>query len=311
MTSHDTPRPWSGQDIPDQSGRVVLVTGANTGTGFATAMALARHGAHVILACRQLEKAMAAEQRIRAEVPGARVERITLDLGDLASVRKAALAVQDRHDRLDLLINNAGVMIPPFGRTADGFELQFGTNHLGHFALTGLLLPLLMATPGSRVVTMSSTAHKFGRIRFDNLQSERGYRPWLAYGQSKLANLMFTFELQRRLGQAGSATLAVAAHPGLARTDLKRHAVRHPVMRLFMAALGAVMSQDADRGALPQLRAAVDPGAAGSDFYGPSGCGELKGAPVRVQAVDRARDEAVQRRLWDCSEHLTGVVFPV
>jgi NAD(P)-dependent dehydrogenase (short-subunit alcohol dehydrogenase family) len=311
MTCSGNPSPWTEQDIPDQGGRVALVTGANTGTGFAAAKALARRGAHVILACRQVDKAMAAEQRIRAEVPGASVERVTLDLGELASVRKAAQAVQERHTRLDLLVNNAGVMIPPYGKTADGFELQLGTNHLGHFALTGLLLPLLLATPGSRVVTMSSTAHKFGRIHFEDLQWERGYHAWGAYGQSKIANLMFTFELQRRLGRAGSATLAVAAHPGFARTDLARHAVRHPLTRLGMAALGAFLSQDAAHGALPLLRAAVDPEASGSHFYGPSGCGELKGAPVLVQSNARSRDEAVQRRLWQESEQLTGVVYPI
>jgi len=302
---------WSEQDIPDQKGRVALVTGANTGTGFETAKALARKGARVILACRHLEKAMAAEQRIRAEVPGADLERLIVDLGSLASIREAALAVQTRYPKLDLLINNAGVMIPPRSRTADGFELQFGTNHLGHFALTGLLLPLLLAAPGSRVVTMSSTAHKFGRIAFDDLQSERRYRAWTAYGQSKIANLMFTFELQRRLERAGSATLALAAHPGYARTDLQRHAARQPLTRLLMAALGAFMSQDAAHGALPLLRAAVDPAAEGAAFFGPSGCGELKGAPVRVKSNARSRDEAVQRRLWDVSAQLTQIVYPV
>jgi len=304
-------RTWTERDIPDQSGRVVLVTGANSGTGFEAAKALARHGARVILACRQPDKAEAAEQRIRAEFPGAAVERLALDLGSLASIRAAVREVADRCARLDLLINNAGVMIPPCARTADGFELQFGTNHLGPFALTGLLLPLLLATPGSRIVTMSSGAHKGGRIRFEDLQFELGYRAWAAYCQSKLANLMFTFELQRRLERARSATLAAAAHPGWARTGLQRHVAGHPVLSAGMAALGPCLSQDQAQGALPLLRAAADPGVCGAEYYGPAGCFELKGAPVLVAPSARARDEEAQVRLWECSEQLTGVVHPI
>ena len=304
------PRSWTLQDLPDQTGRIVLVTGANSGTGFETSKAFARRGARVILACRQTERAMAAEHRIRAEVPGALLERVELDLGSLASVREAARVVLSRHDRLDLLINNAGVMIPPYTLTADGFELQFGTNHLGHFALTGLLLPLLTATPGSRIVTMSSMAHKHGRIRFEDLQSARRYRAWAAYGQSKLANLLFTFELQRRLLEARSGALALAAHPGVANTALQRHLTGHPCLRLLMAAFKP-LAQDAAGGALPLLRAAVDPGAQGSDYYGPGGCLELKGAPVKVPSSARSRDQDVQKRLWATSEHLTGVVYPI
>ncbi|MDR3670488.1 MAG: oxidoreductase [Holophaga sp.] len=305
------PTTWTGQDIPDQSGRTVLITGANSGTGFETAKALARKGARVILACRRAESAMAAEQRILAEVPGAQVERVALDLGALASIREAAGQVLAGHSRLDLLINNAGVMIPPYARTADGFELQFGTNHLGHFALTGLLLPLLLATPGSRIVTMSSGAHKSGRIRFEDLQFELGYRAWAAYCQSKLANLMFTFELQRRLQRARSATLAVAAHPGYARTALQRHTAGNPLLHLVMAAMGPFLSQDAAHGALPLQRAAVDPGALGSNYYGPACCRELKGPPILVQPSAAARDEEAQGRLWEQSEQLTGVVYPI
>jgi NAD(P)-dependent dehydrogenase (short-subunit alcohol dehydrogenase family) len=305
------PKTWSGQDIPDQSGRTVLVTGANSGTGFETAMALARKGARVILACRRADAAMAAERRILSEAPGAQVEWVALDLGSLASIREAAHAVRAGQPRLDLLINNAGVMIPPHGRTADGFELQFGTNHLGHFALTGLLLPLLLATPGSRIVTMSSIAHKQGRIRFEDLQFELGYRAMAAYSQSKLANLMFTFELQRRLRQARSSTLALAAHPGWARTALQRHAAGHPLFRTVIAILGPFLSQDAAHGALPLLRAAVDPAAGGADYYGPGGRGELKGAPTLVQPKALARDEAVQHQLWERSEQLTGLVYPI
>jgi NAD(P)-dependent dehydrogenase (short-subunit alcohol dehydrogenase family) len=311
MNPKPSSRPWSGQDIPDQSGRTVLVTGANSGTGFEAAKALARRGAQVVLACRSTEKAMDAERRIREELPGARVEWTVLDLGSLASIREAARAVQSRHTQLDLLINNAGVMIPPYGRTADGFELQIGTNHLGHFALTGLLLPLLLATPASRIVTMSSMAHKHGRIRFEDLQSENGYRAWAAYGQSKLANLMFTYELQRRLQRAKSATLAVAAHPGWARTGLQRHADGNPLFRVLTCILGPVLSQDAAHGALPLLRAAVDPGVSGAEYYGPGCCGETKGAPIRVRSNEPSHDEGVQRRLWACSEQLTDVVYPI
>jgi len=311
MHAEGNPKAWSTQDIPDQSGRIVLITGTNSGTGFEAARALARRGAHVILGCRQLERALGAEQRLRSEIPGASLERLSLDLASLASVRKAADALRSQHGRLDLLLNNAGVMIPPYGKTEDGFELQFGTNHLGPFALTGLLLPLLLETPGSRVVTMSSVAHKMGRIRFEDLQSERGYHSWKAYGQSKLANLLFTFELQRRLVGAQSDTLAVAAHPGWARTELQRHADRNPVLRVLMSSLGALFAQDADQGALPLLRAAVDPAVRGGEYYGPSRYGECKGAPVLVKTSARAQDEAIQRRLWECSERLTGVVFPV
>lgn len=311
MKSNGLPRAWSVEDIPDQKGRVALVTGANSGTGFETAKALAGRGAHVILACRRVERAMGAEQAILAAHPGASLERVELDLSSLDSVGEAARTVLERHARLDLLINNAGVMIPPSSRTSEGFELQFGTNHLGHFALTGHLLPLLLATPGSRVVTMSSTAHKFGRIRFEDLQFGRGYKAWAAYAQSKIANLMFTFELQRRLEKAGSGTLAVAAHPGWARTELQRHAIRNPIARVFMSLAGSFLSQDAAQGALPLLRAAVDPAVAGAAFYGPAEYAELVGAPVPVPANARSRDEVVQGRLWKISERLTQVAYPV
>ncbi|BDU71790.1 oxidoreductase [Mesoterricola silvestris] len=311
MTSKGIPRAWSVQDIPDQTGRVALVTGANSGTGLEAAKALAGRGAHVILACRRLERALGAEQAIFSAHPGASLERVELDLGSLDSVGEAARTVLKRHGRLDLLINNAGVMIPPYGRTSEGFELQFGTNHLGHFALTGHLLPLLQATPGSRVVTMSSGVHRVGRIRFEDLHFARGYRAWAAYAQSKIANLMFTFELQRRLARAGSGTLAVAAHPGWSRTELQRHATRNPVMRFLMAAFAPFFSQDAAQGALPLLRAAVDPEAEGSAYYGPAQYSELVGPPVRVQPGVRARDEEVQARLWRVSERLTRVAYPV
>jgi len=307
MTSHA----WTLQDLPDQSGRVVIVTGANAGTGFEAAKALAGRGATVILACRNSQKAMEAVRRILTAHPGAQVEVQALDLGSLKSVREAAAAIRERHDRLDLLINNAGVMIPPYGKTEDGFETQIGTNHFGPFALTGLLLDHLLVTPGSRIVTMSSSLHRSGRIDFEDLHSERGYRAWGAYSQSKLANLLFTYELQRRLSAAGSGTLAVAAHPGWARTELQRHAKQSWWMNALMTGFGSFMAQDALGGALPLLRAATDPAAIGGDYFGPSGFQEMKGAPVRVESTARSQDADLQQRLWRCSELSTGVSYAI
>ena len=305
MSIHD----WTLQDLPDQSGRVVIVTGANAGTGFEVAKALAGRGATVVLACRNSQKAAEAVRRIQAAHPGAQVEVQALDLGSLKSVRQAAAAIRERFSRLDLLINNAGVMIPPYGKTEDGFETQIGTNHFGPFVFTGLLLDRLLATPGSRIVTMSSSAHRMGRIDFEDLHFERAYRAWAAYGQSKLANLLFTHELQRRLRAAGSGTLAVAAHPGWARTELQRHAGWIKWLRVI--GVEALLSQDALGGALPLLRAATDPAAQGGDYFGPSGFQEMKGAPMRVPSNARSQDADLQRRLWRCSELSTGVVYAV
>jgi NAD(P)-dependent dehydrogenase (short-subunit alcohol dehydrogenase family) len=234
---------------------------------------------------------------------------VRLDLASLDSVRAAAEQIRASHERLDLLINNAGLMMPPRGTTADGFELQFGTNHLGHFALTGLLLDLMLSVPGSRVVTVSSNGHRGGRINFADLQSERRYNRVTAYGQSKLANLMFTYELERRLRETGAATIALAAHPGTASTELVRHIPG--VLRSAYAATGSLFTQSAAMGALPMLRAATDPAARGGEYYGPGGRGQMKGYPVRVSSNSRSHDEAGQRRLWAESERLTGVTFPV
>jgi len=219
-------------------------------------------------------------------------------------VRDAAERLRSGRPRIDLLINNAGVMAPPYGRTRDGFELQFGVNHLGHFALTGLVLDMLLAAPGSRVVTVSSNGHRVGDIHFDDLAFERGYRPMRAYGQSKLANLMFTYELQRRLSAAGSATIALAAHPGTAATELERHL---PFGMRMLSPLAP--HQRADRGALPVLRAAADPAARGGDYYGPGGLGQFTGYPVLVASSRRSHDAAAQQRLWQVSERLTGVTY--
>lgn len=296
-------------DVPDQSGRAAVVTGANSGIGFEAAAVLARRGADTVLACRDTGKADAAAARMTAAAPGATVSVVRLDLASLDSVRAAAAQILARHERLDLLINNAGLMWPAYGKTADGFELQFGTNHLGHFALTGLLLEAMLPAPGSRVVTVSSNGHRVGRIDFADLQSEQRYSRMTAYAQSKLANLMFTYELQRRLAAAGAPTVALAAHPGNAFTDLTRHLPA--VLQSAYPAVGGLFGQSAAMGALPTLRAATDPAAAGGQYYGPGGLAQVKGYPVRVSSTARSRDEGVQRRLWAESERLTGVTYPV
>src|SRR5215469_533833 len=301
-------RRWTAADIPDQSGRTAVVTGANSGLGFETAKALAESGAAVVLACRDLDRAEAAAARLGVAAPRAIISTLPLDLASLASVREAARELRSRHARLDLLINNAGLMMPPYGRTADGFELQFGTNHLGHFALTGLLLDRLLATPGSRIVTVSSMGHRMGDLDFEDLQFERGYRRIAAYGRSKLANLLFTYELQRRLAERGAQTIAVAAHPGASRTELVRHL---PGGRALNQAVARLISQDARMGALATLRAAVDPRVRGGEYYGPGGLFEMRGYPRRVRSSARSHDESVQRRLWRESERLTGVTFAI
>ena len=297
---------WTSDDVPDQQGRLAVITGANTGLGFETAQVLAARGASVVLAVRETDKGKAAAARIAGTAPGANVTVQPLDLTSLDSIRAAAGELRARHPRIDLLINNAGVMFPPKQTTPDGFELQLGTNHLGHFALTGLLLEQMLPVPGSRVVTVSSTAHRIrARINFDDLQSQRSYSRAAAYSQSKLANLMFTYELQRRLPAAGT-TIAVAAHPGLADTELTRNT---PAIAAFFYA--RLISQNPARGALPTLRAATDPGVAGGQYYGPGGIFGTRGYPKLARSSRQSRDTAIQRRLWTVSEELTGVTFPV
>jgi len=297
---------WGISDIPDQTGRIAVITGANSGIGYQAARYLAGRGATVVLAARDAVKTKAAHDQLLGQVPEARLDTVALDLASLDSVRQAAIEIRARYPRLDLLINNAGVMMSPHGQTADGFELQLGTNHLGHFALTGLVLPSLLDVDGSRVVTISSNGHKMGRINFTDLQSERRYNRVTAYAQSKLANLMFTYELQRRLTQAHAPTIAVAAHPGTSDTNLVRH-----LPGWMQAGSRLVPSQDAAGGALPTLRAATDPQAKGGDYYGPSGFGEFSGPPVRVRSSARSHDAAAGRQLWAISEQLTGVTYPV
>jgi NAD(P)-dependent dehydrogenase (short-subunit alcohol dehydrogenase family) len=287
-----------------------VVTGANSGIGLEAAKELARRGATVVLASRDEARARDAAERIAREAPGAATDVMRLDLASLASVREAASQISAAYDRLDLLVNNAGLMMPPLGRTEDGFELQFGTNHLGHFALTGLLLGRLCATPGSRVVTVSSFGHRQGQIDLADLNFQhRPYRPAAAYGQSKLANLMFTYELQRRLADAGAATIAVALEPGAIRTNLQRHAGggMHVVGDLLMRALG---QPDAAAGALATLRAATDPTANGGEYYAPDGFLGWSGRHPQVKrSSERSYDRSVQRGLWTESERLTGVTY--
>ncbi|HEX2284469.1 MAG TPA: SDR family NAD(P)-dependent oxidoreductase [Mycobacterium sp.] len=298
---------WTTADIPDQTGRTAVITGANTGLGYETAAALAAKGAHVVLAVRNLEKGKAAADLIARRTPGASVALQELDLTSLESVRAAAEQLKSNYDAIDLLINNAGVMMTPKSTTKDGFELQFGTNHLGHFALTGLLLDRVLAAPGSRVVTVSSTGHRFARgIRFDDLQWEHSYSRVGAYGQSKLANLMFTYELQRRLH--GTNTIAAAAHPGGSNTELARNL---PVAFRGLATVVAPLMQRPEMGALPILRAATDPGVLGGQYFGPDGFGEQRGYPKVVASSQASHDTAAQRRLWTVSEELTGVTFPI
>jgi NAD(P)-dependent dehydrogenase (short-subunit alcohol dehydrogenase family) len=298
--------PWTASDLPDQHGRTVILTGANSGIGLEAARELARAGAHVIMACRNTDKGESAAAQIRRELPDASLEVVALDLASLSSVREFA-AAYDR-DQLDLLINNAGVMVPPRTTTEDGFELQLGTNHLGHFALTGLLLGKLMATPQARVVTVSSTAHKFGKIDFEDLQRERSYRRWFAYGQSKLANLLFTIELDRRLRAVDSELLSVAAHPGYAATNLQFAATPSRLERIGSVVLNRVVAQDALHGALPTLYAATADIPGGS-FAGPDGFQEMRGHPTLVAPTRAALDPETARRLWEVSEQLTGVSF--
>jgi NAD(P)-dependent dehydrogenase (short-subunit alcohol dehydrogenase family) len=296
---------WTSAEMPSQAGRTAIVTGANSGLGVAIARELARAGASVIMAIRNREKGERAAERIRGEVPDARLELRELDLSDLASVRAFAGGQQGP---VDLLINNAGIMAPPRRTTKDGFESQFGTNHLGHFALTGLLLPRLNEAAEPRVVTQSSGAHRIGRINFDDLQGERRYVSWLAYGQSKLANLMFALELQRRASGAGARLKSMAAHPGYARTNLQFASPRW-YEQLVMRVTNPVIGQSAEMGALPTLYAATVPDLEGGSFVGPDGFMEQRGHPKVVTGAGRAYDEDDQRRLWEVSEELTGVSY--
>lgn len=302
---------WTADQIPDQTGRTIIVTGANSGLGFETTLALARKGAHVLMACRSADKAEAARAEIVRQVPHASLEVHALDLGSLASVRAFAASFTAQYQQLDILFNNAGVMAPPRRETEDGFELQFGTNHLGHFALTGLVLDRLLATPGSRIVGVTSVAHHMGRIDFADLQRRQSYDRWQAYGQSKLANILFSFELHRRLSAAQARTISVAAHPGYSNTHLQAAGPgmdgKSGSYHIFQYT-NELMAQSAAMGTLPQLYAGTAPGVLGGDYYGPEWFG-FRGYPQRRKPNQSAYDAEVAARLWQVSEELTGVSY--
>ena len=293
---------WTADDIPQQDGRIAIVTGANSGIGFHTALQLAVQGAHVVLACRDMDKAHAAIADIKASHPDAQCTAMHLDLSRLQSVRDFAKEGLEKLPQIDLLINNAGVMIPPRTMTEDDFELQFATNHLGHFALTALLAPKLLSTTNSRVVTVASNAHKWSKINFDDLHRSRFYVPWDAYGQSKLANLLFAYELDRRLREQGHETRSIAAHPGYTSTNIGKHS-------FFVELATRWVAQDTLRGALTTLRAATDPTAEGGSYWGPKYLFQMAGPPVEVQSNRRSRRLDDAARLWSVSESLCGVQF--
>jgi NAD(P)-dependent dehydrogenase (short-subunit alcohol dehydrogenase family) len=301
---------WTAADVPDQQGRIVVITGANTGIGFGTATVLAAKGAHVVLAVRNVDKGQRAAAQISARTPRAKVRLQRLDLSSLASVRAAADELLATHQKIDLLINNAGVMFTPKDVTADGFELQFGTNHLGHFALTGLLLDRLLVSKGSRVVTMSSPVHRMcTSIDFDDLQWERRYKRIAAYAQSKLANLLFTYELQRRLARCTTMTIAVAAHPGGSFTQQFQQTPI--VIRPFVNLVGPRVLNPPEMSALSPLRAATAVDVRGGEYYGPDGFREVRGHPKLSTSSDLSHDDKAQQRLWEVSEELTGVRYPL
>lgn len=301
---------WTQKDIMDQKDRVVIVTGGNSGVGYEAGLVLARKNACVILAVRNLDKGEKAAGTIRQLYPAAEVKVMVLDLADLKSVRDFAEAFLASYDRLDILINNAGVMALPEVRTVDGFEMQFGANHLGHFALTGLLLPALKKTPGARVVTVSSGAHAAGDIHFDDLQWRKRYERWGAYAQSKLANLLFAYEVQRRFASADVNAISVACHPGYAATNLQFAGpqMEGSVTKLWMMSAGNFLfAQSQEMGALPTLFAAVSPQVNGGDYIGPAG--GMWGYPQRVKSTSKSYDDALAKRLWTVSEELTGVTY--
>jgi NAD(P)-dependent dehydrogenase (short-subunit alcohol dehydrogenase family) len=303
---------WTSSDIPDQTGKTALVTGANSGLGLRSAQALARAGAQVILGCRNPDKAADALTLVKADAKGAEPLYAALDLADLGSIEACAAEVGRHVDKLDILMNNAGVMAIPRRETADGFEAQFGTNHLGHYALTGRLLPSLLRAPAPRVVTTSSHVHRGGKMRWDDLHWRTSYRKWMAYGQSKLANLLFAFELDRRARDAGTALVSVGAHPGYAATHLQSvgpEMAGNSFMERATELTNKVFAQSDVQGAWPQLYAATMPDVEGGTYYGPGGVFEMRGSPKLAKTSAAARNEADAQRLWELSEHETGVVY--
>lgn len=301
---------WTTEQIGSLSGKKVIITGGASGIGFAASDVLASKGSDLIIAVRNTVKGEKAAAKIRAKHPAASVAVMHLDLGDLASVRQFATEFGSRFDRLDLLINNAGVMVPPYSKTRDGFELQFGTNHLGHFALTAHLLLLLMATPLSRIVTVSSLAARRAKIHFTNLDGSNGYNPMTFYRQSKLANLLFAIELQHRLERSEASTISVACHPGISVTNLLSRGSGKETGIIVRGLMG-IVAQPAGKGALPTLYAATHPDLRGGEYIGPDGPGNTKGNPVLNNDPARLFTKELAARLWQVSEELTGVVYPI
>ena len=303
---------WTVADMPNLSGKNVVVTGANSGVGYEAARAFAERGAHVVFACRNRERAEEAVAELRQQTPEVSVEIIILDLANLDSVHDFAQQYNAKHEHLDILVNNAGLMAIPYRQTADGFEMQFGINHLGHFALSGLLLDSLLATDGARVVTVSSGLHRSGNMNFDDLQSAQEYNKRAAYSQSKLANLLFAYELQRKLAGAGAQAISVAAHPGYSATNLQHvgpNMEESPFQRSLMTVANTLFAQSSEMGALPTLYAATAPDVNGCDYIGPGGFMNMRGYPVKERSSDASYDEADARRLWSASEELTGVRY--
>lgn len=294
---------WTADNISDQKGKVAIVTGSSSGIGYEAARVLANKNAEVIIAVRNRVKGDAAVRKIKAQNRNADVKEMILDLASLKSVKQFADEFNKKYNRLDILINNAGVMIPPYSRTDDGFELQFGTNHLGHFALTGQLMELLKTTPNSRIVNVSSSAHKYGNINFSDLSWEkRKYKAWRAYGDSKIANLYFTYELKERLVKHGGNPRVTASHPGWTATELQRHSGLFGFLNHFFA-------MSVEQGSLPTLRAATEEDVQPGDYFGPDGLGEWKGFPVKVQSNKLSHDKKIAKKLWDISEELSGIKF--
>jgi len=300
---------WNINSIPSLSGKTAIVTGANTGLGYETAKSLARNGVHVVMACRNIDKAEAARSKIMAGGSKISLTVMELDLNKLSSVRDFAERFNKKHDKLDLLINNAGVMMPPASKTKDGFELQWGVNHLGHFLLTALLYPKLEAAGDSRAVHLSSLAHKWGQINFDDLNFEKKYDRGKSYGQSKLACLIFAYEMDRRLKAADSGVKSLAAHPGISDTELSRHLPKW--MQVLSPIFSVLIAQSPRAGAQPTLRAALDPDLKGGEYLGPDGFGEYKGKPVIVDSVPKSKNKETARKLWEVSEELTGQKFEI
>jgi len=303
---------WTAAQIPALNGKTALITGANSGIGYQAAVELARHGAHVVLACRNAAKGAGALARLLAEVPGGSAEVVSLDVSSIADVKRFAAEFLAGHRSLDLLINNAGVMaLPKRELTAEGFERQFATNHLGHFALDGLLMPALLAAPAPRVVTVASIAHRTGKIEFDNLQGERKYGPREAYNRTKLANILFARELERRARAAGSKLVSIPVHPGVSRTNIIENGMAPTGLKaVVIGAVANLVMQSDQAGALPTLYAATSPEAKGGEYIGPDGFLGVKGSPTVEKPKPQALDEAVGARLWAVSEQLTGVVYP-